>query len=246
MERNKLSKELFYSIEDEPIVLSKVLLDILLPQENSSDLIALYCFYYYTAKWQKTDQPRATSSYVMSGLNWGEIRFIKAKRVLRELHLIQDVDSRGADGRVICHYIKLNFLWKNTISTTPLANDPDGETGSNALKTNNKSIFSEKHEKNIIPPSIKMVTLYCRERKNNVNPKTFIDFYSSKGWFIGKNKMKDWQAAVRTWEKNNQGNNPSNLMKGKPPFIRDPDKGRFDLCSDGEYRHCVSGEIYIP
>ena len=42
---------------------------------------------------------------------------------------------------------------------------------------------------------------YCLERKNNINAETFIDFYESKGWKIGKNKMKDWKAAVRTWEK---------------------------------------------
>lgn len=38
-------------------------------------------------------------------------------------------------------------------------------------------------------------------RHNNVDPEKFIDFYSAKGWMIGKNKMKDWKAAVRTWEK---------------------------------------------
>ncbi len=50
------------------------------------------------------------------------------------------------------------------------------------------------------PPTIDQVAEYCRERKNNVDPQRFIDFYESKGWFVGKNKMKDWKAAVRTWE----------------------------------------------
>jgi len=145
MERHKY-KEFSYPIHEEPIVLSKPLLDILLEQENPADLIALYCFYYYTAKWQKTDQPRATSSYVMSGLKWGETRFIKAKRVLRELNLIEDADNRGADGRVLSHYIKLNFLWKNPMVTTPPAHPPGGETGSNALKTNNNITSSDLQE----------------------------------------------------------------------------------------------------
>lgn len=52
------------------------------------------------------------------------------------------------------------------------------------------------------PPTLEEVTEYCNLRSNNVDPNTFIDFYSSKGWLIGKNKMKDWKAAVRTWEKN--------------------------------------------
>lgn len=50
------------------------------------------------------------------------------------------------------------------------------------------------------PPTLGEVTDYCGERTNDVDPQRFIDFYSSKGWMIGKNKMKDWQAAVRTWE----------------------------------------------
>lgn len=55
--------------------------------------------------------------------------------------------------------------------------------------------------KRFIPPSLEEVTAYCKERSNSVNPESFIDFYEAKGWCIGKNKMKDWRAAVRTWEK---------------------------------------------
>ncbi len=54
---------------------------------------------------------------------------------------------------------------------------------------------------NKIPPTIEEVTKYCEERKNGVNPSKWHDFYSSKGWMVGRNKMKDWRAAVRTWEK---------------------------------------------
>jgi hypothetical protein len=61
-----------------------------------------------------------------------------------------------------------------------------------------------KNENNIIPPSLEIVKLYCFERKNNVDPVKWFDFYESKGWMIGKNKMKDWKAAIRTWEKTNE------------------------------------------
>lgn len=52
------------------------------------------------------------------------------------------------------------------------------------------------------PPLLHEVEEYCSIRGNNVNPQHFIDFYESTGWMIGRNKMKNWQAAVRTWEKN--------------------------------------------
>ena len=58
------------------------------------------------------------------------------------------------------------------------------------------------------PPTLEEVKAYCRERGNNVDPERWMDFYQSKGWMVGKNKMKDWKAAVRTWEKEARtGNN---------------------------------------
>lgn len=51
------------------------------------------------------------------------------------------------------------------------------------------------------PPTVEEVKVYCQERNNGIDPEAFIAFYESKGWMIGKNKMKDWKACVRTWEK---------------------------------------------
>lgn len=50
-------------------------------------------------------------------------------------------------------------------------------------------------------PTVDEILQYCGERNNLVDPVRFFDFYESKGWMIGKTKMKDWKAAVRTWEK---------------------------------------------
>jgi hypothetical protein len=50
------------------------------------------------------------------------------------------------------------------------------------------------------PPTLDEVKDYCKERDNSVNPDKWYNFYESKGWMIGKNKMKSWKAAVRTWE----------------------------------------------
>ena len=54
--------------------------------------------------------------------------------------------------------------------------------------------------KRFAPPSLSDVADYCRERGNQVDPQTFLDFYASKGWRVGNTPMKDWRAAVRTWE----------------------------------------------
>ena len=54
--------------------------------------------------------------------------------------------------------------------------------------------------KRFAPPSVDEVRDYCYERGNSVDPQRFVDYYTSNGWMVGKNKMKDWKAAVRTWE----------------------------------------------
>lgn len=59
----------------------------------------------------------------------------------------------------------------------------------------------ESQERNQIPPTVEMIQTYCNERHNTVDAEKFYDFYESKNWYIGKNKMRDWQAAVRTWER---------------------------------------------
>lgn len=51
------------------------------------------------------------------------------------------------------------------------------------------------------PPSVREVAAYCTERKNGIDAEAFVAFYESKDWMVGKNEMKDWKAAVRTWEK---------------------------------------------
>lgn len=58
------------------------------------------------------------------------------------------------------------------------------------------------------PPTVEEVNTYCQERKNGIDGAEFVDFYQSKGWLIGKSKMKDWKAAVRTWEKSRKAQAP--------------------------------------
>lgn len=62
------------------------------------------------------------------------------------------------------------------------------------------NVISKEKNAKFIPPSVTEVKKYCLERNNNVDPDAFVDFYESKGWMVGKNKMKSWKAAVRTWE----------------------------------------------
>lgn len=62
---------------------------------------------------------------------------------------------------------------------------------------------SNKGRKNFKKPTVEEIRNYCRERNNDINPENFYDHYESNGWLVGKNKMKDWKASVRTWERRN-------------------------------------------
>jgi hypothetical protein len=60
--------------------------------------------------------------------------------------------------------------------------------------------------KRFVAPSVEEVRAYCEERGNQVDPETFVDWNTSKGWKVGNQPMKDWKAAVRTWEKRERKN----------------------------------------
>ena len=81
--------------------------------------------------------------------------------------------------------------------------------------------------KRFTPPSVDQVKEYCEERGNNVNPQRFVDYYSSNGWMVGKNKMKDWKAAVRTWEQKEKPQGKQTASKSSNPFL--------DMMMEGDY-----------
>ena len=56
-------------------------------------------------------------------------------------------------------------------------------------------------EANFVRPTVEEIAEYCRSRNNGLDPEQIWDFYESKGWFIGKTKMKNWRSAVHTWER---------------------------------------------
>lgn len=72
-------------------------------------------------------------------------------------------------------------------------------------------------ETRFTPPSIDDVRAYCEERGNAIDAQRFVDFYTSNGWKVGKNTMKDWKAAVRTWEKRASAEKQNDAQK-KPGY----------------------------
>lgn len=91
---------------------------------------------------------------------------------------------------------------KRTVSGTEANVKQDlSEAGAKEKEKVKEKVKVKDNNKIFIPPAVEDVRAYCTERGNSVDPQSFVDFYESKGWMIGKNKMKDWKAAVRTWER---------------------------------------------
>ena len=93
---------------------------------------------------------------------------------------------------------------------TPNKNDKECK---NDKKENKPCASAHTPSRKKIPPTLEDVQAYCVERSNGVDAQRFIDFYESKGWLVGKAKMKDWRASVRTWESKNGGGHNKNPVK---------------------------------
>lgn len=93
---------------------------------------------------------------------------------------------------------------KDTTEVSTNAQQGYQQGNSKGNTTNNINNINNINNNNIgrfTPPNVEEVAAYCQERGNSISPEAFMDYYSSKGWMVGKNKMKDWKAAVRNWER---------------------------------------------
>lgn len=109
----------------------------------------------------------------------------------------------------------------NTRSNRPLTEHQQSTNNKQECK-NDKNV---RNKNNTIPPTLAEVTEYCRSRHNNVDPQTFMDFYESKGWMVGKNKMKDWKACIRTWERSDR---KRHVVMDAPQYIIDQMNGNIE------------------
>lgn len=82
--------------------------------------------------------------------------------------------------------------------------DIDNRDKEKEIDTRDREKEKEKR-KRFIAPTIEEVRAYCKERRNGIDAQHFVDYYTANGWKVGKNPMKDWKAAVRTWERNGNG-----------------------------------------
>lgn len=169
-------------------------------------------------EWVQVDNMRLMS---VSGIK-DEKTLIRSRSKLIELGLFEyKPGKKGFPGRYsIKEYTFTGFLPVNTPVNVPVempvnmtvntpvnvpVETPDIIRHKTKTKTKTEKKTTDVVQKNFVPPSVEEVRTYCFSRRNGVDPERFVDFYSAKGWMVGKNKMKDWKACVRTWERREKG-----------------------------------------
>ena len=140
----------------------------------------------------------ASNEYLAKVFDVTEISISAKLKKLKDIGYITiEYEKRGCE--IISREIRLKkFLTDDykKFKSTIKENFKDNNISNNNINNNKKEIYKER----FIKPTLEEVKEYCLERKNNVDAERFINFYESKGWYVGKNKMKDWKACVRTWE----------------------------------------------
>ena len=106
-------------------------------------------------------------------------------------YITRDVKYRQGSKEILSRSIKLKD--KGSLKNYTDNTNTKVYTNTNLTDSNKKALFKK--------PTLDEVKNYCILRKNNIDAEAFIDFYESKNFMIGKNKMKDWKACVRTWER---------------------------------------------
>ena len=121
----------------------------------------------------------------------------------------------------------ISFLEKKKQKSDAAVSDLENENSESPLETlQTPKEQSGGGRKKFTIPTPEEVQAYCDERKNGILGQQFCDFYSSKGWKIGSQPMKDWKAAVRTWEMRRKDLSPS--VAQPQPQISTPKRIRFD------------------
>ena len=125
----------------------------------------------------------------------------------KTMHFLNDLEADGTIKKVsdtkrtvltIVNYEKYQGVGGSDRTQNGRRTDTDrtqnGQTKESKESKRNNNIF--------VPPLVEEVRMYCAEHGYSVDAQRFVDFYKSKGWMVGKNKMKDWKACVRVWQRN--------------------------------------------
>lgn len=187
----KIQESKIWTAANQPFDMRSAWVDLLL-LANHDDVETLFD---YKPMIIKRGQYLTSVRKLSARWSWSKDRTLKFLRLLETERMIHRDSNNQRTLVTIENYDVYQCKQDTNKDTTSYTGTDTGSPQTNNEKNvNNNNI-------RFVPPTLDEVRAYCLERKNNVDPESFVSFYESKGWMIGKNKMKDWKAAVRTWEK---------------------------------------------
>lgn len=189
----------------------------------------------------KTGYCWATNEYLADILDITDVSVsMKIKKLEKNGYIEVEYTKRGCE--VISREIRLkNILIDDLKKFEPTVkkNFKDININDNNINNNKKENIKRKIFKK---PTIEEINEYCKERNNGIDAEAFYDFYESKDWYVGKNKMKDWKACVRTWEKRNKPKEeklPEWWNKTNEDFeedITEDERREYEAIKNGTYK----------
>lgn len=190
---------------------------------NKSEAVHLFLFMLIKAnhksgKWQGIDIERGQFISSLANIsNATGISVQTIRTILKKLEKTNEIELKSTSQYTIVTICKYEcYQDENETTNKPITNN---QQTTNKQLTTNKNEKNEKNERSIfIEPTYNDILEYCSERKNGVDVNKFLNFYSAKGWMVGKNKMIDWKACVRTWEKPIEIQEVNEPKKWKAPW----------------------------
>lgn len=159
-----------------------------------------------TSLTQKTGECWASNKYFAELYNVKENAIAVWIRHLKERNYIE-IEYTYKGKEIQQRIIKIGGIQKDSgvvFKKIPRGIQKDIENNKYINNTSINNIKENIKRKVFQKPTIEEIEAYCKERNNGINANAFYDFYESKDWYVGKNKMKDWKACVRTWEQRNK------------------------------------------
>ena len=163
-------------------------------------------------------------------INWGKYNWSASEKVKKAVLSVAEYIKNDSFKKYVIDRVSIGYSY----DMVPSISDTEPETVTETVtgteleteleteyryRTREKAADKPQQRTRFIPPTVDEVSAYCREKGYQIDPERFVDFYTSNGWMVGKNKMRDWQAAVRQWEKRDQersGNNYQQPSRSAP------------------------------
>lgn len=191
-------------IADDLLILNKITVDRLFQLENCADCIALYVFYYKTAKWQKTNTVKANDQYVKKSLKWGISKIQKTKQTLKEHGLI-DIVQRRKDGKIEGWFIKVSYLVNERKADEIKINVQESN---NTQKQQVENCTSGNEETNALKEKIKCLEKEIEMLKDNKKER--------------KSKSKSYDEQIAEYTQNEELQNALKAFIQMRSFIKSP------------------------